>query len=853
MPARNRKRPRLTEPGDDVPSTSQVPPVTVSNLAEEDFWTGAAGNESFPPANLEGDTYDQYCELVVNDGVSFYQITTTIYVVQGWDVRSNAGTDSWFHLQRKKIGDDWVAVCFCPTQECVHVRFARELDNTGEPEEGTFHKDTDDEAVILFSRQSAAAPDSFLNQFSVIFASQTSVKSRAVVAYNGPNDGLGIWSCTKDQGTGCGHITMARHELQKLLLQDPDARDLLHPEHEDDDLLASVSYLPILAPLWASLSSDNSLYPRSSPSRQFPNCILFTNYGSCFFHPPTTRSTTRQAERRPCIIYTLVGTHEAEIELQQCLLCPPNRRRFVGPETRELGLFNYNNRILCTHDLLDEYTSAFTSSETPFVAWVATISRRYSNYNSEKSFLTEKMFRSVWFSYARLQDLDSEMLCPVCGPIPEDTIWDGITLAFSQKHLLPSLCPPTISNEHSLQRDNVRYSSHMQYIPDQKLRKSVRKVISGRSLVLHADEEVDADDHSESEWTERAAQELLDRVDAIPNVADELGRLHESLKDVFNANFGIEALGAEYKAPAAYCRLFIQLSAEESALQMSNRPALKALSMFVTDPTATNASRLVGIPTLYETLRHHEINQELYPENLLRLCQWMLERGEALLRSIIKYEAPVIDESASSADADWSKTGCSYSLPQIRHRPRYPNLKHDLRKEPGGRRGVKCSKFYSKYGEQRLTGGIMCGWCTHSVCYGFHCIPRGEGRNDVFSAILTRWPQAPKTVVYDFACALGPYCMTREPDFFADTLFVIDAFHAKGHTRCAPAAFLTSYANTDPRLARINSSAAECGNGGLSRIRKSVSYMSQDRAIIYTKVFISIWNRLVIRKMLCLQ
>ncbi|KZP07053.1 hypothetical protein FIBSPDRAFT_763412 [Athelia psychrophila] len=162
-----------------------------------------------------------------------------------------------------------------------------------------------------------------------------------------------------------------------------------------------------------------------------------------------------QAERRPCVIYSLVGTREAEIELQQCLLCPPNRCCFVGPETRELGLFNYNNHIPCTHNLLNECTSTFTSSKTPFVAWVATISQRYTNYNSEKSFLTEKMFRSVWFLYARLQDLDSEMLCPVCGPIPEDTIWDGITLVFSQKHLLPSLCPPTISNEHLLQRDNV--------------------------------------------------------------------------------------------------------------------------------------------------------------------------------------------------------------------------------------------------------------------------------------------------------------------------------------------------------------------------------------------------------------
>jgi hypothetical protein len=88
--------------------------------------------------------------------------------------------------------------------------------------------------------------------------------------------------------------------------------------------------------------------------------------------------------------------------------------------------------------------------------------------------------------------------------------------------------------------------------------------------------------------------------------------------------------------------------------------------------------------------------------------------------------------------------------------------------------------------------------------------------------------------------------MTCKPDFFADTLFVINSFHAKGHTKGAPAAFLSTYANVDPCLAHIHSSAAECGNGGLNRIPKSVSYMLQDRAIIYTKVFLSIWNQLSI-------
>ncbi|EGN92941.1 hypothetical protein SERLA73DRAFT_127054 [Serpula lacrymans var. lacrymans S7.3] len=124
----------------------------------------------------------------------------------------------------------------------------------------------------------------------------------------------------------------------------------------------------------------------------------------------------------------------------------------------------------------------------------------------------------------------------------------------------------------------------------------------------------------------------------------------------------------------------------------------------------------------------------------------------------------------------------------------------------------------------------MCMWCTHSICYGFHRIPH--------------------IVVYNFACALGPYCMTRESNYFADTLSVVDGFYGKGHTKCSPAAFLTMYAQADPHLAKFNSSSAECGNSALKQICKSVSYMSQDQAILYTKVFISIWNHLKIRKML---
>ena len=256
-----------------------------------------------------------------------------------------------------------------------------------------------------------------------------------------------------------------------------------------------------------------------------------------------------------------MGAHCMQIELKLCPSCPRTLHRFIGPETRDVGIFNFNNRILFTHDLLDEYTSAYTSSETPFVGWVATVSRRYMNHTSVRPFVTEKMFRNVWFSYVQLQHLETVLQCPTCGPMPQDTIWDGVTLAFSQKHLLPSLRPPTISHENSLRRDEVRYYSHLQWIPDSKLRKAIRKVIQGRSLVLLSDDEDDEVDDSQprTNMTEKGQRDLLDRIEAIPGVQNDMGKFDKSLEDVFGAYFGIQTLGAGIEPPAAYCRLFIQV------------------------------------------------------------------------------------------------------------------------------------------------------------------------------------------------------------------------------------------------------------------------------------------------------
>ncbi|EJD34350.1 hypothetical protein AURDEDRAFT_76257 [Auricularia subglabra TFB-10046 SS5] len=185
-------------------------------------------------------------------------------------------------------------------------------------------------------------------------------------------------------------------------------------------------------------------------------------------------------------------------------------------------------------------------------------------------------------------------------------------------------------------------------------------------------------------------------------------------------------------------------------------------------------------------------------------------------------------------------------MPQIRARPQYPGLRTDGkvdRNVVSGADGIGCSKYYAEYGQKGYTGGVVAFWCTHGICYGFHCVPEGEGRNDAFSAMYTRWPKAPRVVIYDFACALAPYCMTREAEFFKDTVFLIDKFHSSGHKACSPACFASNYVD-DPEIRGLNTSAAEFGNSGLKRIRLPVRYMTQGHAILYIHRYLSLWNRL---------
>ncbi|KAK7055927.1 hypothetical protein R3P38DRAFT_3304967 [Favolaschia claudopus] len=778
---------------------------------------------------LEETTYDAYVESVLDESTGFFQIARDMFVVNGWDAKAKRSKDTWYHVQQSKIGSEVVIVCTCPTSKpdytCQHEYLLLEHGSFLFSSEGSPLLDMGEE-VILFSRQADLEEDQWLNHFSCPSPNKRGLGGRVVVVYEGSDEGIGHWRCLKDSAA-CAHIPMCRRQFSQLV-----GRDLEGHYEEPSETRSNSGYPPFQrvlpltsAPIHIGLELDSSCPCRTISRYQFR---------------PLDTGTIKT-----------IPSFTSSVEVQTCVC----KYRSIGPDCAALGIFNYNNKTLFTQELLDEYTAAFTSSETPFSAWVLVVSRRYSLRN--QVFCSAETFRSAWFAYVKLQYLEGDMNCPKCGPSPENTIWDGVTLAFNKKHLLPSLEPPTITQPTSIVRDSTRYLADQQLITDSYSRSLIRKVVLGPPLLMGSGLE-DGDSSEEGEDNDTAGsqptkqtkggkknRQLLERLDAIPTTVSRLAGINPPLARLFGVYFGENAVVQRLVPPDVYKRFFVQISSDESILQMVNATALQDLKAFLAAPTKMNATTLVHIPVLHGILAYTFLttNELEATSDVLSICAWISQRADAILGWLKKDARPIPLLTGNSHEKPWMETGCCYGMPKIRDRPVYPKLKYDTQPDSGGKRGGKCSKFYSQYGERRLTGGIMCVWCTHSVCYGFHCIPKGEGRNDVFSALITRWEKPPKRVIYDFACALGPYCMTREPDFFAETQFLIDDFHAVGHTKCAPAAFLKTYCAVDPRLRYINSSAGECGNSGISRIRKSVSYMSQDRAIVYTKVFLSIWNR----------
>lgn len=151
-----------------------------------------------------------------------------------------------------------------------------------------------------------------------------------------------------------------------------------------------------------------------------------------------------------------------------------------------------------------------------------------------------------------------------------------------------------------------------------------------------------------------------------------------------------------------------------------------------------------------------------------------------------------------------------------------------------------CSK--AVYGHNRLTHGLVFFLCPHSLVYGYSFMAGGESPGIIFQELYQRFPKAPSTIIYDFACKLDAYCQAREPAFFSKTQICVDRFHWRNHKACSLGYSLSEY-KADPLLCQLNSSACEQWNSRVKLLRKALSYMTPDNFKLALKLFITLRNR----------
>ncbi|KAJ7802129.1 hypothetical protein B0H14DRAFT_3781628 [Mycena olivaceomarginata] len=112
------------------------------------------------------------------------------------------------------------------------------------------------------------------------------------------------------------------------------------------------------------------------------------------------------------------------------------------------------------------------------------------------------------------------------------------------------------------------------------------------------DDEEEEDDENDDETEDGSAGELP-------------GAYWESYS---SPKFGELSVIQGLVAPNVYRRFFTQISAEESVLQMTTKPAPRRLGGIITEPSHRSASALVEIPAIHELLRHEKGLADTYPE-----------------------------------------------------------------------------------------------------------------------------------------------------------------------------------------------------------------------------------------------
>ena len=246
-----------------------------------------------------------------------------------------------------------------------------------------------------------------------------------------------------DYSFWCRHCCLSQCQHTRVALKYCQEKQLVcsdfisSRDNRDFDKTISKKSIPI--PKYLQLRDNNDQKPIELNSetilheRICQHCNITSASGDCSLKTLLVGS---------CSVYDVKGVTNCRVAAVKCSKCG-NISEYDGVND---GVFNYNNKQLFTHSLLNLYTISYSAVSLPFNAFVLIANRYYremsnSIYNSAK-FVSNPTFLTVWCSFVKRQDWEFKFQCPLCGPNPPMIFCDGTSLSI-QRVYAANLKTPT--------------------------------------------------------------------------------------------------------------------------------------------------------------------------------------------------------------------------------------------------------------------------------------------------------------------------------------------------------------------------------------------------------------------------
>ena len=181
------------------------------------------------------------------------------------------------------------------------------------------------------------------------------------------------------------------------------------------------------------------------------------------------------------------------------------------------------------------------------------------------------------------------------------------------------------------------------------------------------------------------------------------------------------------------------------------------------------------------------------------------------------------------------RTGCFFpGRPQVRPFPFNDEMRDSAQSDPFG----ICSKHYLQKNKTFTPGALTyCCSCSSPITLGFKVLGKNEGPRAVLDVLVSRFPEMPGHIIYDFGCGLYSTAVHTLWWAMANTTIISDAFHALNH-KCSPSFFPSAHVSVN----MTNTVSHEQRNRSIAEISKSLRSMSQEFYVALLAYQVSIMN-----------